>query len=201
MKPLTLFFCSRRFVKHVAAICCPLFFATPVFAQNVLYDNGPDAEVGYSWVNFGAETTNSFFLSQEAAVTNLTLTLYEVDDRNEPKFVRWAVTSEPFGGTVLGNGFAGLSRLGEPYLTKFLFFAYKVGFQIPDLDLPRGTYYIRIQDVVTQWDTRAFWAVSGGPSTGYYSQLGPSESGARTSPAQIPSESFAVGGKWAKTAP
>ena len=201
MKNLTLLFCSRRPVKQFAVAYCLLLFITPAFAQGVLYDNGPDADIGYYGVNFGAETTNLFFLPQEASVTNFTLTLYEVDDRNEPKYVSWAVTSEPFGGTILGTGLAGLSRLGEPYLTKFLFFAYKVGFQVPDLDLPRGTYYIQIQDVVTQWDTRAFWAVSGGPSTGYYSQLGPSETGTRTSPAQIPSESFAVVGKWAKTAP
>jgi hypothetical protein len=108
-------------------------------------------------------------------------------------------TSEPFGGSVLRTGLAGLSRLGEPYLTKFLFFAYKVGIQIPDLELPSGTYYIQLQDVV--WDTRAFWAVSGGPSAGYYSQLGPSEYGARTSPVQISSESFAVLGEWAEAAP
>jgi|SRR5271165_382577 len=201
MKKLELHFCPSRLLKHFGASCFLLLFATPAIAQSVLYDNGPDAETDYYWVNFGAETTNSFFLLQEAAVTNFTLTLYEVDDRNEPKYVSWTVTSEPFGGTVLGTGFAGLSRLGSPYLTKFLFFAYKVGFQIPDLNLLPGTYYIQMQDVVTQWDTRAFWAVSGGSSVAYYSQLGPSQSGARTSPEQIPSESFAVAGKWATTAP
>ena len=192
----------ERLAKHTLfAACCLLLLATPAFTQNVLYDNGPDADIGYYAVNFGAETTNSFFLPQGAAVTSFTLTIYAVDDRNIPKYVRWTVTSEPFGGAVLGAGSAGLSSLGQPYLTKFLFFAYKVGFQIPELELPSGTYYIQIQDVVTQWGTRAFWAVSGGPSTGDYSQLGPSEYGTRTSPVQILSESFAVLGKWAETAP
>src|SRR5271169_3299872 len=150
MKILTLLFCSRRPVKQFAIGYCLLLLVTPGFAQSLLYDNGPDADIGYYGVNFGVETTNSFFLSQEAAVTNITLTLYEVDDRNEPKYVRWTVTSEPLGGTVLGDGYAGLSRLGSPCLTKFLFFAYKVGFQTSDLELAPGTYYIQIQDVVTQ---------------------------------------------------
>jgi hypothetical protein len=180
----------------VFAACCLLFLAAASPAQEVLCDNGPDADIGYSWVNFGAETTNSFFLPQDADVTNFTLTIYAVDDRNVPKYLRWAVTSEPFGGTVLGAGYAGFSALGDPYLTKFLFFAYKVEFQVPDLNLPAGTYYIQIEDVLTQWDTRAFWAVSAGPSTAYYSRMGPSEHGTRTSPVQILSESFAVLGKW-----
>ena len=175
--------------------CLPLL-ATSVSAQSVLYDNGPDAQIGYSWVNFGAETTDSFFLPQDAVVTNFMLTIYAVDDRNVPKYLRWAITSEPFGGTVLGSGFVGLSRLGDPYLTKFLFFGYKVGFQVPGLDLPTGVYYIQIQDVVTQWDTQAFWAESAGPSNGYYSQVGPSEDGRRTQPVQVLSESFSVIGKW-----
>ena len=193
--------CLERLAKRTSvAVCCLLLFATPAFTQNVLYDNGPDADSGYYWVNCGAQTTNSFFLSQGAAVTSFTLTIYAVDDRNVPKTLRWTVTSKPFGGTVLGTGSAGLSGLGQPYLTKFLFFAYKVGFQVPDLELPSGTYYIQIQDVVTHWDTRAFWAASGGPSTGYYSQLGPSEYGTRTSPVQILSESFAVLGSWAEAA-
>jgi hypothetical protein len=190
-----------RPAKSFIAICCLLLLATPAFAQSVLYDNGPDADIGYSGVNFGAETTNSFLLPREAAISNFTLTIYAVDDRNVPKFLRWTITSEPFGGTVFGAGVAGLSALGDPYLTKFLFFAYKVGFQVPELDLPSGTYYIQLQDVVTQWDTRAFWAVSAGRSTAYYSQLGPSEYGTRTSPVQILSESFAVFGKWMEAAP
>ena len=185
-------------VKHFV-VACLLLLVTPAFAQSVLYDNGPDADIGYYCVNFGAETTNSFFLPQEAAVTNFTLTIYAVDDRNTPKYLIWTISSEPFGGTVLGTGLAGLSRLGDPYLTKFLFFAYKVGFQVPDLNLPAGTYYLQIQDVLTQWDTRAFWAVSSGPSAAYYSQVGPSEHGTRTSPVQVLSESFAVLGEWTET--
>ena len=187
-------------MNHFVSACCLLLLATPGFAQEVLYDNGPDADVGYYCVNGGAETANSFLLSEEAAVTSFTLTIYAVDDRNPPLRVRWTVTSEPFGGTVLGEGFTGLSRLEDPYLTKFLFFAYKVGFQVPELSLAPGTYYIQVQDVVTRWDTRAFWAESAGPSAGYYSQLGPSEYGPRTSAMQVSSESFAVLGKWTAAA-
>jgi len=188
-------------VERFAAISCLVLFALPALAQNTLYNNGPDADVGYYGVNGGAETSNSFYLSQEAAVTSITLTLYTVDDRNHPESLRWAITTEPLGGTVLGTGFAGLSLLGDPYLTKFLFYAYPEGFQVPNLNLPPGTYYLQIQDVVTQWRALAFWAVSDGSSLGYYSRVGPSEYGRRSSPAQVSSESFAVFGRWAETTP
>src|SRR5271166_4913103 len=150
----------RAYAGRLAAVCILLVLALPLFGQTVLYDNGPDADTGYYRINFGATTIDSFDLSEGATLSNVTLTIYDVDDRNIPKYATWIITTAPAGGTVLGGGLVGLSRLEDPYLTKFLFFAWKVGFQIPNLTLPPGTYYIQVQNVVTQWGTWAFWAVS-----------------------------------------
>jgi hypothetical protein len=164
------------------------------FGQVTLYDNGPDGDIGYFHVNFGSAVTNSFLLPGAATINNVVLTIYDVDDRNAPEYLKWTITTEPFGGTVKGSGFVGLSKLAPPYLTNFLFFAWRVGFAVPNLPLPAGTYYLQIQDVVTTWDTWAFWAESAaGSSAGYYEAI--AENGAGDiSP--VASESFYVAGEW-----
>jgi hypothetical protein len=171
-----------------------IFLAVPALGQDVLYNNGPDGDVGYYHVNFGSVVANSFVLSSPATVTNVILTIYDVDDRNVPENLKWTITTEPFGGTTKASGFASLAELGQPYITQFLFFAWKMGFTIPNLALPAGTYYLQIQDVVTRWDTWAFWAeTSGGSSQGYYEAIGPNGAGT-ISP--VPSETFEVAGEW-----
>jgi hypothetical protein len=179
----------------IAAIALGLGLAAlPAVGQQILYDNGPDGNIGYYAVNFGAAVTNSLVLPTPATVSSVTLTLYDVDDRNAPQHLKWTVSTEPFGGTVKGSGFSDLVELENPYTTKFLFFAWKMSFAIPNLDLPAGTYYLQIQDVVTRWDTWAFWAQSGeGNSDAYYEAIGPN--GAATI-APVPSETFSVSGEW-----
>ncbi|MGO9520479.1 MAG: hypothetical protein ACLPND_25860 [Candidatus Korobacteraceae bacterium] len=190
------FGCQRRaYAGRLAVVCLLLVLALPLCGQTVLYDNGPDAEVGYYRINFAATTIDSFELSAEATLSDATLTIYDVDDRNVPKYVTWIITTAPAGGTVLGRGLVGLSRLQDPYLTKFLFFAWKVSFQIPKLTLPPGKYYLQLQNVVTQWGTQAFWAVSSGPSSACHAEVGPSEDSAGQL-VPVASESFAVLGEW-----
>lgn len=171
-----------------------LLLSVPAIAQETLYNNGPDADIGYYHVNFGSVVANSFTLLQPATITSAILTLYDVDDRNRPLHLKWSVTSEPLGGTVLRTGFANLTILEPPYLTQFLFFAWKTSFPTADLNLPAGTYYLQIQDVVTEWDTYVFWAeTSDGSSQGFYEAIG--QNGAGTASA-VPSESFQILGQW-----
>lgn len=170
------------------------FKALPAFSQTTLYDNGPDGNIGYYHANFGAAVSNSFVLPQAATLTDIVLTLYDVDDRNRPENLKWQITTEPFGGTVVGSGFASTYELAQPYLTKFMYFAWKTGFSIPNLGLPAGTYYLQIQDIVTRWDTWAFWAETvNGPSQGYYEAIGPNGAGRVSA---IPSEAFTLMGQW-----
>jgi hypothetical protein len=174
-----------------------LAFAAPLHGQTVLYNNGSDADIGYYQVNFGASTSDSFLLSRAAVITSFNLTLYDVDDRNAPQQLRWTITTAPYGGSVLATGITSLVRLQPPYLTKFLFFAWDMSFQVPALNLPAGTYWIRIQDVTTQWLTFAYWAESGGPSGAYYSDSG---SGSTGNVGRAISETFSVQGVWANAA-
>lgn len=185
----------RTFRIRVGRALVPLVCLTAtMWAQATLYDNGPDGDSGYYHVNFGSAASNSFVLSQPATVMGIDLTLYDVDDRNQPEHLKWKITTEPLGGTELAGGFVPLTILQPPYLTQFLYFAWNVNFEIPGLNLPAGTYYLQIQDVITRWDTWAFWAQSSnGSSQGYYEAVGPSGD-ARVS--VVPSETFSVLGQW-----
>ena len=189
--------CPARFIPALVLLCLTAFVQSG-HSQSVLYDNGPDAETGYYQVNFGASTADSFILPHAAAVSNFALTLYCVDDRNWPQQIRWTITTQPYGGTVLGTGVTPLNRLQPPYLTRFLFFAWDVGFQIPPLDLPAGTYWIQLQNVNTRWLTLAYWAEGTGTSMAYYDPAGSGTNGAVQRAA---SESFSVMGAWANAAP
>ena len=182
--------CLRAF----ASLAIVTLFAATAVGQQTLYDNGPDGDIGYYHVNFGSAVTNSFTLPQAATVTSVVLTLYDVDDRNLPQHLKWTITTEPLGGEVKGSGFVGLTRLEPPYLTQFLFFGWKMSFSVPNLALAPGTYYLQVQDVVTHWDTWAFWAESaGGSSTAYYEAIGQNGAGMVT---PVASESFTVLGEW-----
>jgi hypothetical protein len=166
----------------------------PAVSQEVLYNNGPDGDVGYYHVNFGAVATNSFNLSTSATIMGAALTLYAVDDGNPPERLKWRITSEAFGGVTMGEGFVNVALLEDPYLTRFQFFAWPVGFAIPNLILPAGTYYLQIQDVVTLWHTYAFWAQSsGGSSDAYYEPVGQNGAGGVS---EVPSETFELYGQW-----
>lgn len=183
-----------RFVFGSTMIAIAFLCALPALSQQILYNNGPDGDVAYYHINFGSSVANSFSLPQPATLNSVTLTIYAVDDRNYPEYVKWSITTEPYGGELKGQGFVPLSRLQAPYLTRFLLFAYRTDFAIPNLALPAGTYYLQLQDVVTRWDTFAFWAQSGdGSSQAYYEAFAPNGAGPVS---QVPSESFFVSGEW-----
>lgn len=190
---------SLCFCMIPAVLAIGIAFVPPAVAQDVIYDNGPDGDVGYYQVNFGALVTNSFTLSAPATITSATVTIYAVDDRNTPKQLKWSITTEPFGGVVKAEGYENLVLLEDPYVTKFLFFGWQMSIPFPNITLPAGTYYLQIQDVVTRWETYAFWAQSsGGSSEAYYQSIGPSGA-AQVS--EVPSESFTIFGQWNSTQP
>jgi hypothetical protein len=182
------------FTLSVAVLALATGFVLPALSQDTLYNNGPDGNIGYYHVNFGAVATNSFSLSNSATITGANLIVYCVDDRNAPERLKWTITTEPLGGAVMGEGFVYLTVLDSPYPTKFQFFAWPVGFSIHNLTLPAGTYYLQIQDVMTLWDTFAFWAQSSdGSSQAYYEPIAGNGAGGVS---EVPSESFSLLGEW-----
>ena len=191
---------TRSMAPTIAAIfAIGVAFTLPALGQDTLYNNGPDGNSGYFHVNFGAITTNSFSLPNSATLSYANLTIYAVDDGNPPVRLKWTITTEPFGGTVEGEGFVFVNLLQDPYPTRSQFFAWKIGFAMPDVTLPAGTYYLQIEDVVTLWYTYAFWAQSsGGSSQAFYEPIGANGAGGVS---QVPSESFSILGQWSSAQP
>ncbi|HUI85021.1 MAG TPA: hypothetical protein VL240_12400 [Candidatus Binatia bacterium] len=180
-----------RYLGASLALVCLLVM--PAAAQLILYNNGPDAGIGYSHINFGAATSDSFTLSRAATLTSVTFAVYTVDDGNPPERAKWTITTEPFADHNLATGVALLGLLNGPYITQFGFFGWEMKFDLPNVNLPAGSYWLQLQDVTTRWDTWSFWAESNGPATAYHLEVGASGYGTVT---PVTSDSFAVEGSW-----
>lgn len=166
----------RHTVRHffTALLLC----ASALAADVKLYSNGPDpGDVGYFAVNHGDAVANSFTLSRSSTIHYATISIYDANDRNQPLTTTWAITTKPFGGTVMAGGVdAPLVYLWRIFANGFLFSQWEMKFAI-NVTLPPGTYWLQIQNVVTRWDTWAFWGETDGvgcwprdrcPSTAYY---------------------------------
>jgi hypothetical protein len=135
-------------------------------AQQVeLYDNGPDpggsCRCPYFAVNFGYGVTDSFTLAHPAQLTQLKFDVYTVNDENDPYAADWAITSEPFGGTVYASADRQTLTLFEnPWYTRSGYIAFPESLQLPEVQLQPGTYWIQLESVRTPWDTWAFWPKS-----------------------------------------
>ncbi len=147
-----------------------------------LYDNGLDpggsCRCPYFAVNFGYGVTDSFTLADPAQLTELKLDVYAVNDENNPYAADWAITSEPFGGTVYASAHQqDFSLSGTPWYTRSGFLAFPEGMTLPAVRLQPGTYWIQLERVSTRWHTYAFWPASmAGPSGAYQAVLPRSQS-------------------------
>src|ERR1700761_2202640 len=95
--------------KILSSLLVAAFAATTAHA-GVLYNNGADAGENSWQVNFGHSVTNSFVLGTAAQVEQINLSIWDVDDLNDPISAAWKITTQPFGGEVVasGNTFLGL---------------------------------------------------------------------------------------------
>ena len=162
-------------MKTATVILAFLAMCTPALGQGVIYDNGPDTGTIGAWpINFGHKVSNSFTLESDTTVTDVVLSIWDVNDSNYPETAKWRITAEPFGGAVLANGGGILGYLGD--FEGRVWHVWSMKIQHMNARLPRGTYYLEVYDVHTRWNTWAFWGENDGigctsvgcPSTGYY---------------------------------
>jgi hypothetical protein len=165
-----------------------MLLAVGVSRADVLYSNGPDPGV-YSWqINFGYAVTDSFVLDRPAHIDQITLSIWDVDDLNNPMSAEWKITTEPLGGRVVASGDSFLGLVQSCQVNRSMFCQWEMAIYI-NANLPAGTYWLQVDHVQTKFDTDAFWGQSSGPSRAYlYSGPNSSSSAVRA----IPSESFQV---------
>jgi hypothetical protein len=183
-------------VKPLATALLLLSMCCPCLGSEVLYNNGPDTGSIGAWpINFGRSVSNSFTLEQDSRITDVVFSIWSVDDLNHPLRAKWKITTEPFGGEVLASG---ESLLGlESYFHNRLYTVWKMKIQGMNANLPAGTYYLEIYDVLMQFQTWAFWGESDGigctsrgcPSTAYFD---PARSSGYGMTQPIGSESFEI---------
>ena len=136
-----------------------------LFAQQVLYDNGPDPGNIYGWpVNFGYRVADSFTVAQFSTVTDVNVSLYDVNIYDYPLSLDWRILEKP-NGKVIAYGSTSDLRLLSGNVNAFLFYQWLVQFDIvPAVQLPAGTYWLEISNAHDRWATGVLWGVSNGPS-------------------------------------
>lgn len=104
--------------------------------------------------------------------------------------VDWAITDQPFGGTIFGSGTAALMGVDQG-INGFGFDVVEQTFSVSPfgLALAGGTYYLQLGNEIVSFGDEGFWGESDGPSFACQSDgLGACDLG------EIPSESFQVYG-------
>jgi hypothetical protein len=150
-----------------------LVLSTPVWAMEILYDNGPmelsidPPDYAYN-ISFGWAVSNSFTLTGEATLTDVLVGLW-MYPKDKPKWVDWSIGTSEFGNEKS----SGTSKLKNTYYGSGLDYydLYESKFSIYGT-LPAGTYYLTLQNGVGNKkgisdETSVYWAVSSGPSSAY----------------------------------
>ena len=150
--------------------------STAAIAQT-LYNNGaPNGNDAWT-INFGYWVEDSFTLASASTVTgiNFAAWLYPGDIVQS---VKWTIFSAGAGagpgGLIMRSGTATVLTSGLSCGTGCL----EEAFFPPGVQLPVGTYYLRLEKAVVTNGDPAYWAESGGASKAYQNTVGsiPSES-------------------------
>jgi hypothetical protein len=163
------------------AVLCVLFLSlvgamavVPASADPTLYDNtGPATNTTDAFTfgpaSYGYFVSDSFTLSQASTITgmNFNAWLFPGDTLES---VDWSIGTTDFDSS-LGSGTADPSAI--QVATTFGYPIYEESFSIPDLTFGAGTYWITLQNGVTNNGDPVYWDQSNGPSTAYQANFGP----------------------------
>jgi hypothetical protein len=171
--------------------------ASPAFAQQVLYDNGPVNGTVDAWaINFGYVVSDSFIFGKVKKIS------YNPEEGGvhvweSPGDVMtsldWSITGSPNGGTVYASGTASGNNLTDQFISsnQYGYDLDKITFSGLNVSLGSGTYWLNLQNAVVPSGDPVYWDENSGvgcqspgcPSQAYDSAVG-----------TIPSESFTIYG-------
>jgi len=186
-------------------LLCMLTMLLPASAQ-VLYDDGPINGTTNGWtINFGFVVSDSITLAQKSTVGGIDFGVWEFPG-DQTLTVDWSITSNPFGGTVYGQGTASV-------IDKFISvnqYGYDIdelSASIPGPSLNAGTYWLNLENAVTKQGNPLYWDENSGVGCKGDDGMGggcPSEACGDTclgGAASIPPESFDITGTTGGTVP
>jgi hypothetical protein len=148
----------------------------PAMAGNtIVYNNGlPDGNDAWT-ISDGFSVSDSFKLSSAANVNAVQFTVALIPG-DTFKTVNWTIYSQGANFKVWGTGtanvFVGVGGGNGEYPAEISF---------PGIQLPAGTYWIKLSNACTSERNPVYWWESGGPSKAVENVVG-----------TIPSESFAI---------
>jgi len=133
----------------------------PSLPAQVLYDDGPINGTVNAWtINFGYVVSDTFTLAHSATVGGFDFGVWEYAG-DQTLAVDWSITSEPFGGTIYGQGTASVSD-------KFIS-VNQYGYDIDELSatisgptLDAGTYWLNLLNGVTKLGNPLYWDENSG---------------------------------------
>jgi len=171
-----------------------LALATTPALGEIAYSNGPYNGTVDAWtINFGYAVSDTFTW-QLGHISGFDLWVWEYP-YDQALTVDWSVTTEEFGGAVLGSGTANV--------TDTLLSTNQYGYEIHKLSaaglavfLGAGTYWLNLQNATTLYGNPLYWDENSGfgcTSPGCPSEASESELGT------IPSESFDLTGGYTCT--
>ena len=147
-----------------------LLIAAGLAAQEILYDNGPDPGNIYGWVvSNGYKVADSFQVAAPSTLTNVDISLYDVNVYNVPLSLDWRILDQPHGQVIASGSAHGMRILDGPKVNYFLFNQWLMQFDIvPAVRLPAGAYWLEISNATCRWGTGVWWGENNGPSKAFF---------------------------------
>jgi hypothetical protein len=165
---------------------------------DTLYSDGPIDGTYSSWtINFGFQVEDSFTLSSASTLTGATFGNWLIGG-DTASSVDWAIVGSEGSQTPVCGGCSGTASLtaGATFLNSFGYDVVDQGFSLGSLNLGAGTYWLELQNLVTNNGDPGFWDMNGGPSSIWENTLG-DQSGANCTSGAGPgtcSDSFTIMG-------
>ncbi len=163
--------------------------ASPLAAQNNVYDNGPSDGQTWGWaLNFGFATSNSFYYynanncgwgGAPCSVNGVSFAAWLVPG-DVMLSAEVSITSSEFGGTTFFDQTVNFTQSGC-YDNGLDFSICTETGRFPDLYLSTGTYWLNLQNALVNSGDPVWWDQNSGPSLASNSYYG-----------TIPSESFTI---------
>lgn len=132
---------------------------------SVLYSDGAiNGTIGGNSIYSTFEVTDSFVLSSDATIDDVSNIGIWVATGDVPLTVDWTISTAPDGGgTIEGSG-TDVSLTSTFVQTTSPYDIYNASFNITGLPLTAGTYYLELAGATGTNSTAVYWDVNGGPS-------------------------------------
>jgi hypothetical protein len=160
---------ARIWIVAAALLTVPL-----LFAQDTLYNNGPDPGNIYGLpISNDYEVANSFTLATPSTVVAINVSLYDVNVYNLPLALDWKKFDKPHGHLLAYGSQSQLRWVSGPFSNYFLLNQWLMQFDVsPRLSLPRGSYWLVLSNAMNTWNTPTWWGECNGPSEVAFSSNG-----------------------------